>query len=291
MARKSGLGKGLDALFQDNAKESKEIAILSINEVEPNSDQPRDRFDEESLTALANSIREHGVIQPIVVRPLFGGRYQIIAGERRWRACRIVGLKEVPVIVKEVDDKGTMELALIENLQREDLNPIEEAKGYKNLMDNYNLTQDDVAKRVGKSRSAVANALRLLSLPNEVLEDLESCKLSAGQARALLAFGDEERIKEVAKKAVSNGLSVRELEKLSKEDKANDNNKVELKINKKSKTLKSNMYKEIEISMQQELHRKVKIEAINGEHGRLTIDFYNQDELIDIAYALAGQRR
>lgn len=146
MARKSGLGKGLDALFQDNAKESKEIAILSINEVEPNSDQPRDRFDEESLTALANSIREHGVIQPIVVRPLFGGRYQIIAGERRWRACRIVGLKEVPVIVKEVDDKGTMELALIENLQREDLNPIEEAKGYKNLMDNYNLTQDDVAK-------------------------------------------------------------------------------------------------------------------------------------------------
>ncbi len=290
MARKSGLGKGLDALFQDNAKESKEIAILSINEVEPNSDQPRDRFDEESLTALANSIREHGVIQPIVVRPLFGGRYQIIAGERRWRACRIVGLKEVPVIVKEVDDKGTMELALIENLQREDLNPIEEAKGYKNLMDNYNLTQDDVAKRVGKSRSAVANALRLLSLPNEVLEDLESCKLSAGQARALLAFGDEERIKEVAKKAVSNGLSVRELEKLSKEDKANDN-KVELKINKKSKTLKSNMYKEIEISMQQELHRKVKIEAINGGHGRLTIDFYNQDELIDIAYALAGQRR
>lgn len=290
MARKSGLGKGLDALFQDNAKESKEIAILSINEVEPNSDQPRDRFDEESLTALANSIREHGVIQPIVVRPLFGGRYQIIAGERRWRACRIVGLKEVPVIVKEVDDKGTMELALIENLQREDLNPIEEAKGYKNLMDNYNLTQDDVAKRVGKSRSAVANALRLLSLPNEVLEDLESCKLSAGQARALLAFGDEERIKEVAKKAVSNGLNVRELEKLSKEDKANDN-KVGLKINKKSKILKSNMYKEIEISMQQELHRKVKIEAINGEHGRLTIDFYNQDELIDIAYALAGQRR
>ncbi|MDE5853338.1 MAG: ParB/RepB/Spo0J family partition protein [Oscillospiraceae bacterium] len=290
MARKSGLGKGLDALFQDNAKESKEIAILSINEVEPNRNQPRDRFDEESLTALANSIGEHGVIQPIVVRPLFGGRYQIIAGERRWRACRMVGLKEVPVIIKEVDDKSTMELALIENLQREDLNPIEEAKGYKNLMDNYSLTQDDVAKRVGKSRSAVANALRLLSLPSEVLEDIESYKLSAGQARALLAFGDKERIKEVAKKTVSNGLSVRELEKLSKETRSNDN-KVDFKISKKSKSLKSNMYKEIEISMQQELHRKVKIEAINGEHGRLTIDFYSQDELIDIAYALAGQRR
>lgn len=284
MARKSGLGKGLDALFQDNIEETHGTVVVNILDVEPNREQPRRTFDEEAMASLADSIREHGIIQPIVVRPLLEGRYQIIAGERRWRASRMAGLKEVPIIIKDVDDKQTMEIALIENLQRENLNPIEEAKGYLTLMDEHKLTQDEVSKRVGKSRSAIANAIRLLSLPEEVIVELEHGNLSGGQGRALLSLGDEETIKNVALKAMSKGMSVRELERLG------NSNKRKVKTERK-KFIKDSIYKELEISMQDELGRNVKIEATSEGKGKLIIDFYNKEELIDMAYALANQKR
>lgn len=284
MARKSGLGKGLSALFQDNIEETNSTIVVNILDVEPNKEQPRRKFDEEAMASLADSIREHGIIQPIVVRPLLEGRYQIIAGERRWRASRMAGLKEVPIIIKDVDDKQTMEIALIENLQREDLNPIEEAKGYLMLMDEYRLTQDEVSKRVGKSRSAIANSIRLLSLPEEVIGELEQGNLSGGQGRALLSLGDEETIKNVALKAMAKGMSVRELEKLG------NSNKKKLKSERK-KCVKDHIYKELEISMQEELGRNVKIDVTSEGKGRLILDFYSKEELIDMAYALAKQKR
>lgn len=284
MARKSGLGKGLDALFQDNIEETHSTVIVNTLDVEPNKEQPRHKFDEEAMASLADSIREHGIIQPIVVRPLLEGRYQIIAGERRWRASRMAGLKEVPIIIKDVDDKQTMEIALIENLQRENLNPIEEAKGYLTLMDEHKLTQDEVSKRVGKSRSAIANAIRLLSLPEEVITELEHGNLSGGQGRALLSLGDEETIKNVASKAISKGMSVRELERLG------NSNKRKVK-NERRKFAKDNIYKELEISMQDELGRNVKIEVTSEGKGKLILDFYSKEELIDMAYALANQKR
>lgn len=284
MARKSGLGKGLSALFQDNIEETNSTIVVNILDVEPNKEQPRRKFDEEAMASLADSIREHGIIQPIVVRPLLEGRYQIIAGERRWRASRMAGLKEVPIIIKDVDDKQTMEIALIENLQREDLNPIEEAKGYLMLMDEYRLTQDEVSKRVGKSRSAIANSIRLLSLPEEVIGELEQGNLSGGQGRALLSLGDEETIKDVALKAMAKGMSVRELEKLG------NSNKKKLKSERK-KCVKDHIYKELEISMQEELGRNVKIDVTSEGKGRLILDFYSKEELIDMAYALAKQKR
>ncbi len=284
MARKSGLGKGLSALFQDNIEETSSTIVVNILDVEPNKEQPRRKFDEEAMASLADSIREHGIIQPIVVRPLLEGRYQIIAGERRWRASRMAGLKEVPIIIKDVDDKQTMEIALIENLQREDLNPIEEAKGYLMLMDDYKLTQDEVSKRVGKSRSAVANAIRLLSLPEEVIEELEQGNLSGGQGRALLSLGDEETIKNVALKAMSKGMSVRELEKLG------NANRKKAKSERK-KHARDHIYKELEISMQEELGRNVKIDVTSEGKGRLILDFYSKEELIDMAYALSNQKR
>ena len=264
LARKSGLGKGLSALFQDNMEETNSTIVVNILDVEPNKEQPRRKFDEEAMASLADSIREHGIIQPIVVRPLLEGRYQIIAGERRWRASRMAGLKEVPIIIKDVDDKQTMEIALIENLQREDLNPIEEAKGYLMLMDEYRLTQDEVSKRVGKSRSAIANSIRLLSLPEEVIGELEQGNLSGGQGRALLSLGDEETIKDVALKAMAKGMSVRELEKLG------NSNKKKLKSERK-KCVKDHIYKELEISMQEELGRNVKIDVTSEGKGRLII--------------------
>lgn len=284
LARKSGLGKGLSALFQDNIEETNSTIVVNILDVEPNKEQPRRKFDEEAMASLADSIREHGIIQPIVVRPLVEGRYQIIAGERRWRASRMAGLKEVPIIIKDVDDKQTMEIALIENLQREDLNPIEEAKGYLMLMDDYKLTQDEVSKRVGKSRSAVANAIRLLSLPEEVIGEVEQGNLSGGQGRALLSLGDEETIKNVALKAMSKGMSVRELEKLG------NSNKKKVKSERK-KCVRDHIYKELEISMQEELGRNVKIDVTSEGKGRLILDFYSKEDLIDMAYALAKQKR
>lgn len=218
MAIKKGLGKGLDALFLDNSTQtgSPGSEIIRINEIEPNRNQPRKAFEDEPLQQLADSIREHGLIQPLIVRPLKAGGYQIIAGERRWRASRMAGLSEIPVIVMDIDDEKTMALALIENLQREDLNAIEEARGYRDLMDTYNMTQADVSKSIGKSRSAIANTLRLLNLPDMVLDYVKSGELSSGHARALLSIDDQEQILAIAQKAVKEGLSVRELERLMK---------------------------------------------------------------------------
>ena len=218
MAMERGLGRGLGALLGDAALQSQEGGSLSlpISQVEPGLKQPRKRFEDEALHDLADSIRTHGIIQPLTVRRLSSGYYQIIAGERRWRAAKLAGLTEVPAVIIEADDRKTMELALIENLQREDLNPIEEANGYKSLMEDYGLTQEEAAKRVGKSRPAVANALRLLALPDPVCQLLEEGKLSAGHARAILAVPSGEAQMKLAKKVVADGLSVRQTESLAK---------------------------------------------------------------------------
>ena len=218
MAMERGLGRGLGALLGDAALQSQEGGSLSlpISQVEPGLKQPRKRFDEESLQDLADSIRIHGVIQPLTVRRLSSGYYQIIAGERRWRAAKLAGLTEVPAVIIEADDRKVMELGLIENLQREDLNPMEEANGYKVLMEEYGLTQEEVAQRVGKSRPAVANALRLLALPDPVHLLLEEGKLSAGHARAILAVPSGELQKKLAQKVVAEELSVRQTEALAK---------------------------------------------------------------------------
>lgn len=217
MAKKSGLGKGLDALFFDNDSEEKQdgTMMVRLSEIEPNKGQPRKTFDENALAELADSIREHGIIQPLLVRKLDNGGYQLVAGERRWRASRMIGLDEVPVVIKDLSDTEVMELGLIENLQREDLNPLEEAAGYKELMATYGLTQDQVAKRVGKSRSAIANSLRLLHLPDQIRPYLISGQLSMGHAKAILGLNSESAMVSAAKEAVAKGLSVREVEKLS----------------------------------------------------------------------------
>ena len=287
MAKQRGLGKGLDALFADNNTAESEGAVsLKLTEIEPNRGQPRKRFDEEALAQLAESIREHGVIQPLLVKPLTNGSYQLVAGERRWRAARMAGLSEVPVIIKDLSEQETMEIALIENLQREDLNPIEEALGYEELMNTFGFTQDQVAKRVGRSRSAVANALRLTGLPEAVLPLVEDGTLSAGHARALLAFEDEEAIVETAELAVKKGLTVRDLEKRSRQ------RKQEKKAPEgKGKPLfsRDSYFDEMEIALREELHRKIKIVA-DGEKGTLQIDFYSKEELRDIAARLAGRR-
>ena len=218
MANERGLGRGLGALLGDAALQSQEGGSLSlpISQVEPSQKQPRKRFEEEALQDLADSIRANGIIQPLTVRRLSSGYYQIIAGERRWRAAKLAGLTEVPAVIIEADDRKVMELALIENLQREDLNPVEEASGYRSLMEDYGLTQEEAARRVGKSRPAVANALRLLALPDPVRQLLEEGKLSAGHARAILAVPSGEAQMKLAKKVVADGLSVRQTESLAK---------------------------------------------------------------------------
>ena len=218
MANERGLGRGLGALLGDAALQSQEGGSISlpISQVEPSLKQPRKRFEEEALQDLADSIRANGIIQPLTVRRLSSGYYQIVAGERRWRAAKLAGLTEVPAVIIEADDRKVMELALIENLQREDLNPVEEANGYKSLMEDYGLTQEEAAKRVGKSRPAVANALRLLALPDPVRQLLEEGKLSAGHARAILAAPSGEIQMKLAKKVVADGLSVRQTEALAK---------------------------------------------------------------------------
>jgi len=245
--------------------------LLPIHRVEPNPNQPRRDFDEEELQALADSIATHGVVQPLTVRELPSGYYQIIAGERRWRAARMAELSQIPAVIIEADDKKTMELALIENLQRQDLNPVEEAMGYRSLMEDYGLTQEDTAKRVGKSRPAVANALRLLSLCPEVLELVCSGKLSAGHARAVLSLKSEKAQKEAANKIVNLGLSVRQAELLCK-------NLGKEPAPEKEPTLAVNYVAECEKYLSKHLGRGVKI--VNGKRkGRFELEFYGQEDL------------
>lgn len=282
--KKGGLGKGLDAIFIDNESENKASVMLKISEIEPNRDQPRTDFDEKALSELADSIAQHGVLQPLLVRPISADCYQIVAGERRWRASRMAGLSEVPAIIKELSDSEVMEIALIENLQREDLTPIEEALGYKSLVDTYNLTQDEVAKTVGKSRSAVSNALRLLSLPQSVIDLISDGTLTSGHARALLTLRTFEEVEQVAKKAVEKFLSVREVEKLCKDIIENGGlEKKKVKVVKK----RNPFFDEVEISLKEVLGRRVKVkDKPRKNKGVLEIEFYDSDDLANIAKCL-----
>lgn len=281
-AKPSGLGKGLSAIFIENDTENKSTTYLSISEIEPNRAQPRRDFDTDALVELADSIAQHGVLQPLLVRPVDSLGYQIVAGERRWRASRMAGLKEVPVIIRDLTDSEVMEIALIENLQREDLTPIEEAKGYKALMETYSLTHEQVSKSVGKSRSVITNALRLLTLPEEIVEYISKGQITAGHARALLSLQDEECILKVAKTIMEKGLSVREAEKLCK----NLNEAMESgdKISKVKK--KNPFYKEVEISLKEILGRKVKVVSKNKNKGTLQIEFYSEDDLMELTKLL-----
>ena len=284
--RKGGLGKGLEALFTDNATGDVNSATrLRLSEIEPNKAQPRKDFDEEALASLADSIKEHGVIQPLLVRPLDNGSYQLVAGERRWRAARMAGMSEVPVIIKELSDRETMEIGLIENLQREDLNPIEEALGYQTLMDTYDFTQDEISRRVGRSRPAVANALRLLHLPQEVIALVRKKELSSGHARAILALPDEETMIETAKKAAKGNVSVREIERLAQGKRE--------RPQKEKASARDSFYDEVELALAAELGRKIAIQVKNQEkdRGTITVEFYSKEELADIANRLAGTER
>lgn len=279
-AKKGGLGRGLDSLFDENAADAGGTVSININDIEPNRGQPRKDFDEKALSELADSIAQHGLIQPIVVKPTVDGRYSIIAGERRWRACRLAGLNEVPVIIKDADEQTLMEIALIENLQREDLNAVEEALGYRSLIDGYGLTQDEVAKRMGKSRSAVTNALRLLSLNDTELEALRHGTITAGHARALLSCEDEETRGKMLL-AAADGASVRELEKMSAAAKKAKTAKTA------EKQQKPTFYSEVELSLKNELHRKVSITSNGKGRGAITIEFLSDDELSEFARRLA----
>lgn len=279
--KKGGLGKGLDALFADNANENgKDVSALRISDIEPNREQPRKDFDEEAMLQLAESIREHGVLQPILVRPIDTDRYQIVAGERRWRASRMAGLTEIPAVVREMTEDEMMQLAMIENLQREDLNAIEEALGYKTLIDRYDMTQDEVSKRVGKSRPAVANALRLLNLPEKTAKLVRNGDLSAGHARALLAAEDEEFINELAEKIVKTGMSVREVEKALKPKKEGTKPATAIQLEKDVL-----FCKEVEAALTTELGRRVSVKPTDNG-GTITIEFFSQQDLGDIAKKL-----
>lgn len=282
MASNKGLGKGLGALLGDFSdepvSEKSAYQMLPIYKIEPNRDQPRQDFNEEELQNLADSITVHGVIQPLTVRELPSGYYQIITGERRWRAARMAGLSDVPVVVIEADDRKAMELALIENLQRENLNPVEEALGYQTLIQEYGLTQEDTAKQVGKSRPAVANALRLLGLCPQVLEKLRSGELTAGHARAILTLKTEKKQLEAAQKIIALALSVRQAETLCK-------NMTKEPAPKKEVTFAVDYVAECEKSLSKHLGRGVKI--VNGKRkGRFELEFYGEEDLQNLLDAL-----
>ena len=281
MASPKGLGKGLGALLGDEPEviaENGPYKLLPIFRIEPNPEQPRRDFDPEELQALSDSIRIHGILQPLTVRELNTGYYQIIAGERRWRAARLAQLSEVPVIIIEADDKKATELALIENLQRQDLNPVEEALGYQSLIEDYGLTQEEASERVGKSRPAVTNALRLLGLCPEVLDRVRSGELTAGHARAILSIKNEKKQQEAAQKICALGLSVRQAELLCK-------NMNKEPVPEKKVTLAVDYVAECEKSLSKHLGRGVKI--INGKRkGKFELEFYGQDDLQTLLDAL-----
>lgn len=276
---KSSLGSGLDFLFSDNTSEVQVKKTLRTSEIEPNRDQPRKVFSDEAIQALADSIREHGMLQPILVRPI-GGGYQIVAGERRWRAARMLGLDEVPVNIRELSDLETMQIAIIENLQRENLNPVEEAAGYNDLIEKYGMTQEKVAKMVGRSRSAVANAVRILALPERVLKMVENGDISAGHARALLGFDNEEMLIATALKAADGGLTVRQVEKAAQ--RSTEEEKENAPSNKKI----DNYFVEMELSLHEKLGRKVKVDYGKNK-GALILEFYDKEDLAALAEKLA----
>ena len=282
MAKKiGGLGKGLDALFQDNSTPAQGATELPMDEIFPDRNQPRKDFDDESLQELANSMREHGVLQPILVRPIDNG-YQIVAGERRWRAARLAGLTSVPVNIRELSDFDAMSVALVENLQREDLNPIEEAEGYRKLSDATGWTQEQIAKRVGRSRPSVANSLRLLSLPEEVIDLLRTGQLTTGHAKAILSIADDETRIAVAKMVAEKGLTVREAEKLSQKG-----------LKQQHFTLPSTkdpVASEVELALKETLGVEVNVKYKAGK-GTLSLDFYSKEQLFDFANKLGGKEQ
>lgn len=284
--KKGGLGRGLTSLLADNSLEETSAAQpvkLNLMDIEPNKDQARKIFDEAALSELADSIAQHGVLQPLLVRPLIGGGYQLVAGERRWRASRIAGLTQVPVVIKELSDTEAAVISLIENLQREDLNPVEEALGFASLMKDFNLTQEEAAQKVGKSRPAVANALRLLKLPEKVLDMVRENKLSAGHARALAAIEDEKVLISTAELIVEKGLSVRAVEKLVKTLTAEKKEKA------KKTASRPTFFDEVELSLNNSLGRKAKVITKSGkESGTLEIAFYDKDDLARIASILSA---
>lgn len=288
--RSSGLGRGLDAIFLDNtiaentSVKEKTISTLKISLVDPKSDQPRKYFDKDALEELASSIAENGLLQPILVREYGEGRYQIIAGERRFRACKLAGLSEIPAIVLDRDNKAAAQIALIENIQREDLNPLEEAMAYKSLKDEYDMTQEELSERIGKSRSAIANSIRLLDLPEAILAMVAARELSAGHARTLLGVKDPEDMILLAQFAAEQDLSVRQLEEQVK------------KINKKKKAPKEDVeeeapfvdyFREMELKIQRQLGRKVKIED-KGKKKTLTLYYEDNEDLDELLKSICG---
>ncbi|MCD7784723.1 MAG: ParB/RepB/Spo0J family partition protein [Oscillospiraceae bacterium] len=277
MAKVKGLGMGMDALFSQNETEEKQQKTLRLTEISPNRDQPRTDFDDEALGKLADSIKQHGVLQPLLVRPLETGGYQIIAGERRWRAARMAGLDEVPVVIKEMDDKGAMELALVENLQRENLNPVEEALGYKELMEKWGYTQEQVAQVVNKSRPAIANSIRLLSLDEKTLAMVRNGDISVGHAKVLAGVKNEDLRAELAMQVKRDMLTVRNLEQLVR---AKSTQKKP-----KNSPQKETFLREIELSLAQTTGRKVTVSGKNGK-GKLEIEYYSEEDLAKIARLL-----
>lgn len=272
------LGQGLDILFEDNAFESKEVKTLRMSDIEPNKAQPRNVFDEDNIKGLADSIKEHGLIQPIVVRPLPNGiTYQIIAGERRWRACRLLKMEEVPVIIRETDELEAAELAIVENVQRADLNPVEEASAYRALMDKFGITQDKLAETMGKSRSYIANLTRLLSLPEEALTALGNGEISVGHAKVLMSIEDKDSLLYALDTVIKEKLSVRQTEKLAADLNSNLSEK-QPAVSRKTK----NYYTEMELSLKEIMGRTVKITGTNGEKGKITLSFSDRDDLASL---------
>ena len=277
---------GLDAIWDDNSLENNEsIRTVRVTDVEPNKNQPRKKFDDEEIQKLADSIRDHGLIQPIIVRVIEDERFQIVAGERRWRACKMAGINEIPIIVKEISDEETAKLALIENVQRADLNPIEEAAAYKQLIDDYGVTQEAIAKMVGKSRSVIANAVRLLNLPDEIQEMLEDGDITVGHAKALAGIEDEEIMLETARKAAKGLLTVRNIEKIASELAENEEEPVQEESD-EERTVR-NYYTEVEIGLSEKLGRKVRISGGKKGGGTITLDFFDKADLQEISEMLA----
>ena len=274
-AKKTGLGRGFDAIFADNSVEeisSTACAVkIKLMDIEPNRDQPRKNFDEAALNELAESIKLHGVLQPLLVRPMADGSYQLVAGERRWRASRLAGLTEVPAVVRELTDAQVAELALVENLQREDLNPVEEARGYKELADKYDYTQEEISNLVGTSRPVIANALRLLTLPAEIIAMLESGELSSGHARALLTVEDDSLKLPLAELIVKEGLSVREAERLAR-------GAIKTEPKGKHRKKRNPYYDEVELALSNVLARKVRITK-SSKNGTIEIEFFDDEDL------------
>lgn len=275
--KKRGLGKGLDAIFAENNEAGEGSVAVKIADIEPNRDQPRKEFDSAALAELADSIAQHGVLQPLLLRPMLSGGYRIVAGERRWRAARMAGLTEVPAVIREMTDSEEMLFALIENLQREDLTPLEEARGYRTLIEAQDLTQEEVSQAVGKSRPSITNALRLLNLPEDIQQMLENGEITAGHARTLLSFKTEEGMRLGAKKA-KEGASVRELEALAK--RLNEEKEGPVKAPRKNQ-----YYEEAQLAVGEYLNRKVKV-AGSKKKGTLQIEFYGEEDLQNLLHDL-----